>query len=205
MVETIDEIEKPISAPIRLAKSKRFGYIRVEEKVDEDYLALQIKKLTKHDVLKKNIRVEYGPFRKNLPILNKLLNLELQKNDILILLKLSHFCNSIIHFLKIQEKIHSLGTILIVLDLPFPEDLDFNSKLMMSLSAMSKLESDLRLKKQLEGIKLSKNQGKKNGRPSIITDKLVAQVNSLKNEGETIVNISKSTGYSRTTIYKILR
>lgn len=60
--------------------------------------------------------------------------------------------------------------------------------------------------RQRQGIQAAKKAGKYAGRKTVITNKLVAQVQDLKEtKNLSITQIAKITGRGRNTIYKILK
>ena len=67
-------------------------------------------------------------------------------------------------------------------------------------------ENERRKERQRQGIQAAKKNGKYLGRKTVITKKLIAQVQDLKeNKNLSIIEIAKITGRGRNTIYKVLK
>lgn len=71
---------------------------------------------------------------------------------------------------------------------------------------LSGLETTIRQARQKEGISNAKKIGKYTGRKTAIDEKLIAEVKRLKNNPKlSVLEISKLTGKSQSTIYKVFR
>lgn len=67
-------------------------------------------------------------------------------------------------------------------------------------------ENERRKERQRQGIQADKKAGKYLGRKTVITKKLIAEVQDLKETNNlSITQIAKMTGRARITIYKILK
>ena len=72
----------------------------------------------------------------------------------------------------------------------------------LNLAAIATFENE----RQRQGIQAAKKAGKYLGRKTVITKKLIAEVQDLKEiKNLSITQIAKITGRARTTIYKILK
>ena len=92
------------------------------------------------------------------------------------------------------------------LDLPYSQDMAVNKLISTNLAAIATFENERRKDRQRQGIQAAKKNGKYLGRKTVITKKLIAQVQDLKeNKKLSITEIAKITGRGRNTIYKVLK
>ncbi len=81
-----------------------------------------------------------------------------------------------------------------------------NKLIATNLAAIATFENERRQERQRQGILAAKKAGKYAGRKTVITKKLIAEVQDLKEtKNLSITQIAKVTGRGRTTIYKILK
>ena len=81
-----------------------------------------------------------------------------------------------------------------------------NKLIATNLAAIATFENERRKERQRQGINAAKKAGKYLGRKTVITKKLIAQVQDLKeNKNLSITGIAKITGKGRNTIYKVLK
>lgn len=81
-----------------------------------------------------------------------------------------------------------------------------NSLIATTLAAIATFENERRKEPQRQGIEVAKKVGRYAGRKTVITKKLIAEVQSLKeNKNLSVTQIAKVTGRGRNTIYKILK
>ena len=81
-----------------------------------------------------------------------------------------------------------------------------NKLISTNLAAIATFENERRKDRQRQGIAAAKKAGKYAGRKTVITKKLIDQVQDLKeNKNLSITQIAKVTGRGRNTIYKILK
>jgi DNA invertase Pin-like site-specific DNA recombinase len=81
-----------------------------------------------------------------------------------------------------------------------------NKLIATNLAAIATFENERRKERQRQGIQAAKKNGKYLGRKTVITKKLIAEVQDLKeNKKLSITQIAKVTGKGRNTIYKILK
>jgi DNA invertase Pin-like site-specific DNA recombinase len=189
----------------------RYGYARVSSKSQEDNSSLEAQKqeLVQQGVPKKNIRVEVGSAAdsiKERPVFQKLIDQELKENDLLLVTKIDRCSRNTLEFLKLQEKLFNKSVRFISLDLPFSNDMAVNKLIATNLAAIATFENERRKERQRFGIEAAKKVGKYPGRKTVITKKLVAEVQDLKEtKNLSITQIAKVTGRGRNTIYKILK
>ena len=192
-------------------KNRRYAYARVSSKSQEDNSSLESQKqeLLKQGVPEKNIRVEVGSAADSIrerPVFQKLIEEELQENDLLLVTKIDRCSRNTLEFLKLQEKLFQKQVTFISLDLPYSTDMAVNQLISTNLAAIATFENERRQERQRQGIKAAKKAGKYFGRKTVIDKKLISQVQDLKeNKNLSITEISKITGRARNTIYKILK
>ena len=194
-----------------IPKNCRYAYARVSSKSQEDNSSLESQKqeLLKQGVPEKNIRVEVGsaadPIRER-PVFQKLIEEELQENDLLLVTKIDRCSRNTLEFLKLQERLHKKGVTFISLDLPYSQDMAVNKLISTNLAAIATFENERRKERQRQGIQAAKKNGKYLGRRTVIDKKLIDQVKYLKEtKNLSITQITKITGRARTTIYKVLK
>lgn len=189
----------------------RYGYVRMSSQSQKNNSALesQKQKLIKLSVPEKNIRVEVASADDSIgerPIFQKLIEEELQKNDLLLVTKIDQCSRNTLEFLKLQEKLFQKSVAFISLDLPYSNDMAVNKLIATNLAAIATFENERRKERQRQGIKAARKANKYRGRKTVITQKLIDQVKYLKEtKALSITQIAKSTGRARTTIYKILK
>ena len=194
-----------------ISRNCRYGYARVSSKSQEDNSSLESQKqeFLKLGVPEKNIRIEIGsaadPIRER-PVFQKLIEEELEENDLLLVTKIDRCSRNTLEFLKLQERLHKKGVKFLSLDLPYSNDMAVNQLISTNLAAIATFENERRKERQRQGIQAAKKNGKYLGRRSVIDKKLISQVQDLKeNKNLSITEISKITGRARTTIYKVLK
>ena len=189
----------------------KYAYARVSSKSQQDNSSLESQKeeFIKLGIPKKNIRVEVGSAAdtiKDRPIFYHLIDNELTENDVLFVTKIDRCSRNTLEFLKLQERLHKKGIIFISLDLPYANDMAVNQLIATNLAAIATFENERRKERQRQGIQAAKKAGKYLGRKTVITKKLIAQVQDLKeNKNLSITEIAKITGKGRNTIYKVLK
>lgn len=81
-----------------------------------------------------------------------------------------------------------------------------NKLIATNLAAIATFENERRKERQTQGIAAAKKAGRYAGRKTVITKKLITQVQDLKeNKKLSITEIAKVTGKGRNTIYKVLK
>jgi DNA invertase Pin-like site-specific DNA recombinase len=75
-----------------------------------------------------------------------------------------------------------------------------------TLSAMAEFENNQRKERQNQGIRAAQKKGKYQGRKTVINKALIQKVKHLKeSKNLSVVDSSKLTGVSCSTIYKVLK
>ncbi len=194
-----------------IPKNCRYADARVSSKSQEDNSSLESQKqeFLKLAVPEKNIRIEIGsaadPIRER-PVFQKLIEEELQENDLLLVTKIDRCSRNTLEFLKLQEQLHKKRVTFLSLDLLYSNDIAVNKLIATNLAAIATFENERRKERQRQGIQAAKKNGKYLGRRIVIDKKLISQVQDLKeNKHLSITEITKITGRARTTIYKVLK
>ena len=194
-----------------IPKNCRYGYARVSSKSQEDNFSLgvQKKEFIKQGVPKKNIRLKVGSTAdpiKDRPVFQKLIDQELKENDLLLVTKIDRCSRNTLEFLKLQEKLFHKSVTFIALDLPYSNDMAVNKLIATNFDVIDTFENERRKERQRQGIAAAKKAGRYAGRKTVITKKLITQVQDLKeNKKLSITEIAKVTGKGRNTIYKVLK
>ncbi len=189
----------------------KYGYARVSSKSQEDNSSLKEQKeqLIENGILEKNILVEVGSAAneiKNRPIFQILINQKLQEGDVLMVTKIDRCSRNTLEFLKLQDILFKRKIEFISLDLPHSDDPGINRLIATTLSSIAEFENNRRKERQKKGIRAAQKEGKYQGRKTIIDKTLIQKVEYLK-EGKnlSVTDISKLTGVSTPTIYKVLK
>ena len=194
-----------------IPRNCRYGYVRVSSKSQEENSSLESQKreLLRHGVPEKNIRLEFGSAADSIrerPVFYNLIENELKENDLLLVTKIDRCSRNTLDFLKLQEKLFKKSVRFISLYLPYSNDMAVNQLIATNLAAIATFENERRKDRQRQGIKAAKAAGKYIGRKTVITKKLIDQVQDLKeNKNFSITQIAKVTGRARSTIYKVLK
>ena len=189
----------------------RYGYIRVSSQSQEENSSLESQKeeLIKLEVPEKNIRLEVGSATDKIedrPIFYDLIDNELKENNLLVVTKIDRCSRNTLEFLKLQEKLFKKKVTFLSLDLPYSSDMAVNKLIATNLAAIATFETERRKERQRQGIEAARKAGKYRGRKTVITKKLIAEVQDLKeNKNLSITQIAKLTGKGRNTIYKVLK
>ena len=105
-----------------------------------------------------------------------------------------------------QEKLFKKKVTFLSLDLPYSSDMAVNKLIATNLAAIATFETERRKERQRQGIEAARKAGKYRGRKTVITKKLIGEVQDLKeNKNLSITQIAKLTGKGRNTIYKVLK
>ena len=124
----------------------------------------------------------------------------------LLVTKIDRCSRNTLEFLKLQEKLFKKQVTFISFDLPYSNDMAVNKLIATNLAAIATFENERRKERQRQGIQAAKKTGKYRGRKTVITKKLIAEVQDLKEtKNLSITQIAKVTRRGRNTIYKILK
>ena len=189
----------------------KYGYARVSSKSQEDNSSLkgQKEELIKNGILEENILVEVGSAAneiKNRPVFQTLINQKLQEGDVLMVTRIDRCSRNTLEFLKLQDILFKRKIEFISLDLPHSDDPGINRLIATTLSSIAEFENNRRKDRQKKGIRAAQKEGKYQGRKTIIDKTLIQKVEYLKEQKNlSVTDITKVTGVSTPTIYKVLK
>ena len=191
--------------------NNKYGYVRVSSKSQESNSSIESQKqqLIQNRIEKENIFIEVGAGTneiKNRSVLQTLINQKLKENDLLMVTKIDRCSRNTLEFLKLQDILFKKNITFVALDLPTSVDLATNKLMATTLSAMAEFENNRRKERQKLGIRAAQKKGKYQGRKTVINKALIQKVKHLKEtKNLSVVDISKLTGVSCPTVYKVLK
>jgi len=191
--------------------NNKYGYVRISSKSQESNSSIESQKqqLIQNGIEKENIFVEVGSGAdkiKNRSVFQKLINQKLKENDLLMVTKIDRCSRNTLEFLKLQDILFKKNITFVALDLPTSVDLATNKLMATTLSAMAEFENNRRKERQKQGIRAAQKKGKYQGRKTVINKTLIQKVKHLKeSKNLSVTDISKLTGVSSPTIYKVLK
>lgn len=191
--------------------NNKYGYVRVSCKSQESNSSIESQKqqLIQNGIEEENIFVEVGSGAneiKNRSVFQKLINQKLKEKDLLMVTKIDRCSRNTLEFLKLQDILFKKNITFVALDLPTSVDLATNKLMATTLSAMAEFENNRRKERQKQGIRAAQKKGKYQGRKTVINKTLIQKVKHLKeSKNLSVTDISKLTGVSCPTIYKVLK
>ena len=191
--------------------NNKYGYVRISSKSQESNSSIESQKqqLIQNGIEEENIFVEIGSGAneiKNRSVFQKLINQKLKENDLLMVTKIDRCSRNTLEFLKLQDIFFKQNVTFVALDLPTSVDLATNKLMATTLSAIAEFENNRRKERQKQGIRAAQKKGKYQGRKTVINKTLIQKVKHLKEtKNLSVTDISKLTGVSSPTIYKILK
>ena len=189
----------------------KYGYVRVSSKTQESNSSIESQKqqLIQNGIEEENIFVEVGSGAneiKNRSVFQKLINQKLKEKDLLMVTKIDRCSRNTLEFLKLQDILFKKNITFVALDLPTSVDLATNKLMATTLSAMAEFENNRRKERQKQGIQAAQKKGKYQGRKTVINKTLIQKVKHFKeSKNLSVTDISKLTGVSCPTIYKVLK
>jgi len=191
--------------------NNKYGYVRVSSKSQELNSSIESQKqqLIQNGIEEENLFVEVGSAAneiKNRSVFQKLINQKLKEKDLLMVTKIDRCSRNTLEFLKLQDILLKKNITFVALDLPTSVDLATNKLMATTLSAMAEFENNRRKERQKQGIRAAQKKGKYQGRKTVINKTLIQKVKYLKEtKNLSVTDISKLTGVSCPTIYKVLK
>src|SRR6476620_9566891 len=191
--------------------NNKYGYVRISSKSQESNSSIESQKqqLIQNGIEEENIFVEIGSGAneiKNRSVFQKLINQKLKENDLLMVTKIDRCSRNTLEFLKLQDILLKKNITFVALDLPTSVDLATNKLMATTLSAMAEFENNRQKERQKQGIRAAQTKGKYQGRKTVINKTLIQKVKHLKeSKNLSVTDISKLTGVSSPTIYKVLK
>ena len=187
--------------------NNKYGYVRAQESGYS--IEFQKQQLIQNGIEEENIFIEVefaNKEIKNLFIFQSLMKEKLKKHDVLMVNEINVCSRNTLEFLKLQDILFKKSITFISLDLPISLNLADNKVMAKTLSAIATFENNRRRERQKQGILAAQKKGKYQGRKTVINKTLIKKVKYLKEVKElSVTDISKLTGVSCPTIYKILK
>ena len=145
--------------------NQKYGYVRVSSKSQESNFSIESQKqqLIQNGIEAENIRIEVGSAAneiKNRPVFQKLMQEELQENDLLMVTKIDRCSRNTLKFLKLQYILFKKNITFVALDLPNSTDLATNKLIATTLSEIAEFENNRRKERQKEGIRATQKEGR---------------------------------------------
>jgi DNA invertase Pin-like site-specific DNA recombinase len=180
------------------------GYVRVS--TEEQSIRRQIDELARYGIDERNVYKEKATgTRRERPELNRLMS-ELKQGDTVIVTELTRLSRSTTDLFEIVERIHSKGADVRSLAESWLDTTTSQGKLMFTLFAgLSQFERDLISERTKEGLRAAKVRGRKGGRPSKLHSPKAENVKILYRNKVKIADICASTGFSRSTVCRVIR
>ncbi len=125
-----------------------------------------------------------------------------REGDELVITRVDRAARSVLDLQLIVKELTEKGVTLTATEQPISTK-DATSKCFLDmLSVFSEFETNLRKERQMDGIKIAKEQGKFKGRVAKID---VKKIESLKAEGLGATEIANQMGIDRTSVYRLLK
>jgi DNA invertase Pin-like site-specific DNA recombinase len=158
--------------------NQKYDYIRVSSKSQESDSSIesQTKELIRQGIPKKNLRIEIGSAANAIhkrPVFQKLIEEELQENELLMVTKIDRYSRNTLEFFKLQDNLFQRSITFVALDIPHSNDLATNKLIATSLSVIAAFENDRRKERQRQGIEAAKEKKKYKGQKTVTTKDLI--------------------------------
>jgi DNA invertase Pin-like site-specific DNA recombinase len=127
----------------------------------------------------------------------------IREGDTLIVTKLDRLARSTGHLLEIADRVRLKGANLHLLNLGVDTSTATGKLLFTMIGAVATFEREMMLERQREGIAKAKAEGKYKGRKPTARAR-AAEVRSLKSDGVRPMDIARSLGIGRASVYRIL-
>nr|CAD6603990.1 recombinase family protein [Rhizobium sp. TCK] len=127
-----------------------------------------------------------------------------REGDILLVTKPDRLARSTLDLLQIAQDLEQRGVSLRVLSLDLNTSTPTGKLMLTVLGGIAAFERDLMLERQREGIAKAKAEGKYKGRARTARSK-AEDVIRLRNEGVSPMDIVKTVGISRASVFRILK
>ena len=125
-----------------------------------------------------------------------------REGDELVVTRVDRCSRSVLDLQLIVKELTDKGVALTATEQPISTK-DATSKCFLDmLSVFSEFETNLRRERQMDGIKIAKEQGRFKGRVAKID---VKKIQALKGEGLGATEIARQLGIERTSVYRLLK
>lgn len=180
----------------------KVGYIRVS--TVEQSLASQQDALAKAKV-EKVFEEKRSGTDTNRPVLKRTLEF-VREGDELVVTRVDRLARSIKDLYTLLDKLKKKGVKVTFLEQPELNSGSPQAKLMLGiLASVAEFETDLRSARQLEGIRAAQSRGVKFGREAKLTDETIAEIRSMRAEGQSVADVMNATGLSKSSIMRACR
>jgi DNA invertase Pin-like site-specific DNA recombinase len=127
-----------------------------------------------------------------------------RKFDAIIVTKLDRFGRSVIDLEQSVRSLSDWGIDFVCVDQPIDTTIPTGKLLFTILAAISQFERELIRDRVKDGLERARKEGKRIGRPPILTDEIIGQIEERYAELGSISKVAKSLKLSRTTIWRAL-
>jgi len=122
-----------------------------------------------------------------------------------LVIKLDRLARSTSDLYRIVSELAEKGVEFKVLDDPAIDTSSRTGKLVMGILALiAEFENDIRLERQMDGIKKAHERGVRFGRKPLLVGEMVKRVRKLRKAGQTVPEIMRDTGLSKASVYRAL-
>jgi DNA invertase Pin-like site-specific DNA recombinase len=130
----------------------------------------------------------------------------LRAGDVVIITELTRLGRSVKELLSIIERIHKVGASIKSLRETWLDTTTPQGSLLLTIFAgLSQFERDLTRQRTRQGLEAARARGRQGGRPKTDGAKVATAVKMYKSRLHTIAEITKATGISRATLYRVLK
>lgn len=137
----------------------------------------------------------------NRPALKECLN-NLREGDIFVITRIDRLARSASDLLRIVKDLEERKVSIKVLDQAIDTSTSAGKAFLGMLAIFAEFENNIRRERQMEGIAKAKSKGIRFGRKRELTDQRIAEIQTMRDEGKTIAEIMKATGFARATVYR---
>lgn len=138
------------------------------------------------------------------PELERMLD-ALRDGDTVVITELTRLGRSVKDLFSIIERIHDAGASIRSIRETWLDTTTPQCNLLLTIFAgLSQFERDLTRQRTKQGLEAARARGRKGGRPKAATDKVDTALKMYDSRLHTIAEITKSTGISRSTLYRAI-
>jgi DNA invertase Pin-like site-specific DNA recombinase len=129
---------------------------------------------------------------------------DVRDGDVLTVTKLDRLARSTRDLLNIVSRLEAKKVQFVVLDQQIDTSTATGRLMLSLLGAIAEFENDLRKDRQMQGIAVAKRNGIKFGRKAALTASQIAEMRSLRAEGQKIVDLMTRFKISKASVYRAL-
>jgi DNA invertase Pin-like site-specific DNA recombinase/DNA-binding CsgD family transcriptional regulator len=198
--------DQVVSIPAGFDNSVRIGYARVSTRA-QDHQA-QLDALAAAHC--REVVVETASTRDARPKLHTTLA-ALRSGDTLVIYKPDRVARSMKELLVLlEDQLHARGINLHILTgicagIHRPDGAAIADKMLFMVAAMAaEMERDLIRERTLDGLRSAQAQGRRGGRPAVVSDDILVIARARRERGESVTAIARHLGIGRSTLYRAL-